>query len=74
MKTATVAPLTPDDAQVLRARLLRIVERRSALFYSPRCPHCRGRVDITVTHYGADGHIKCSRGECRTHGCLKWED
>lgn len=71
-KTPATRTLRRD--RQLRERLLRTVERRGALFYSPRCPQCGGRVDIEAIEYSTRGTIKHSRGQCRTDGCLSWED
>ena len=56
----------------VKDRLLRDMARRGVRIYSPRCPICRGRIDITVDRWDTAGQVTASHAQCRTPECLSW--
>lgn len=56
-----------------RATVLKAAQRRGAIKGAYRCTACKGRCEVTVT-YQRDGSIQHSKGQCRTPGCIVWED
>lgn len=65
----------PPSAKLakMKAELLRKLRRKGGDEGAFRCTHCGGRIEVFLhrDRYLAETG---SRGECRTPGCIIWED
>ena len=70
---ATRALPTPERLAKMKAELLRKLRRKGGDEGAFRCTHCGGRIEVFLRfdRYLAETG---SRGECRTPGCIIWED
>lgn len=70
---ATLPVIATEAGRKAKAMVLNHAQRRGAAIGNYRCTACGGRCEVRVT-YKRGGAIKSSQGQCRTPGCIAWED
>lgn len=73
--TADIARPVMDtrEGRAAKSGVLAAATRQCAVRGSYRCTCCRGRCEVEV-EYDAAGQVVHSKGQCRTPGCIAWEE